>query len=367
MNVMNLAISKPLKINQLQLKNRVVMAPMTRSMSPGGVITEDVSKYYTRRAEAKVGLIITEGAVINRELAAPNSAIPHFYGNNALDAWKKLADRIHLAQGKIIPQIWHVGSMRELSNGGLKGYESPSGLTGVGSGDTGHGLDIKSIEKIITEFGNAAYEAWRLGFDGIELHGAHGYLIDQFIWEKTNRRKDKYGGNPSSRLQFAIDIVKECKSRTSSNFPVIFRFSQWKVQDFNARLFDNPKQLEQFLVPLLTAGVDIFHCSTRRFWETEFGDKDLNLAGWTRKITGVPVITVGSIGLNNEFLASLLEGKNAKKTNLDLIERMVERGDVDLVAIGRSLLADPKWYEKVNDGNYSDINDFSANSLNDLF
>ncbi len=119
------------------------------------------------------------------------------------------------------------------------------------------------------------------------------------------------------------------------DFPIILRFSQWKQQDFSVKLAHTPAELEGFLGPLTDAGVDIFHCSTRRFWEPEFDGSDMNLAGWTKTITGIPTITVGSVSLNVDFINAYRgEGSAADASHMDTLLEMLERGDFDLVAVG---------------------------------
>ncbi|MEW9673563.1 hypothetical protein [Ammoniphilus sp. 3BR4] len=139
------------------------------------------------------------------------------------------------------------------------------------------------------------------------------------------------------------------------------------VADYTAKLAKTPDELARFLAPLADAGVDVFHCSTRRFWEPEFEGSELNLAGWTKKLTGKPTITVGSVGLDGEFTKLLTEGASANTAHLDgLIERL-ERGEFDLVAVGRALMNDPEWASKVRDGRTEELIPFSAESRNTLF
>jgi 2,4-dienoyl-CoA reductase-like NADH-dependent reductase (Old Yellow Enzyme family) len=141
---------------------------------------------------------------------------------------------------------------------------------------------------------------------------------------------------------------------------------QWKLQDYEARLATSPGDLARLLAPLVDAGVDAFHCSTRRFWLPEFEGSELNLAGWTKKLTGLPVITVGSVGLDNEFMSSLREGKPARQVGFEAVVAMIERGDADLVAVGRALLVDPAWAEKVRDGRLDELLPFTPEALKTL-
>ena len=127
-------------------------------------------------------------------------------------------------------------------------------------------MSIAQIESVIGAFATAATDAHKLGFDGVEIHGAHGYLVDQFFWEGTNQRDDEWGGSMAARSRFANEIVRAIRAATTPDFTIILRYSQWKQQDYTARLATTPQLLEQFLQPLADAGVDIFHCSTRRYW-----------------------------------------------------------------------------------------------------
>lgn len=127
----------------------------------------------------------------------------------------------------------------------------------------------------------------------------------------------------------------------------MFRFSQWKGGVYDAKLAQTPEELKQLLTPLVEAGVDLFHCSTRRIWEAEFaGDEPLNLAGWTKKLTGKPVISVGSLGINHAFLSKKSNGEQTIEENLRLVDEKLNAGEFDLVAVGRALLADPEWPKK---------------------
>ena len=351
----------PFKLGDLDLGNRVVMAPMTRCFSPGGVPGENVADYYRRRAEGGVGLIITEGTAINHPAAITNPAIPRFYGTDALDGWRKLVDQVHQAGGAIFPQLWHTGSARqsELSANPDIPAISPSGLFAPGK-PVGRAAEQHDIEMLVTAFGDAAANAMDIGCDGIELHFAHGYLVDQFFWDGTNCRDDIYG---EDRTRFAAEIVAECRKRTRPDFPIALRFSQWKQQEYEARLFETPDDLERFLAPLTDAGVDIFHCSSRRFWLPEFADSAMNLAGWTKRLSGKPVITVGSVGLDQEFLATRTGlGSTYDGRHLDALDGMLARGEVDLVAVGRALLVDHEWPRKVAMGRFSEIIPYSKSA-----
>jgi 2,4-dienoyl-CoA reductase-like NADH-dependent reductase (Old Yellow Enzyme family) len=358
----------PFQLGSLTLPNRIVMAPMTRSFSAGGVPGPDVAAYYKRRAENQVGLIITEGTVIDHPAAASDPRVPRFHGDDALAGWAHVVKEVHAAGGLIMPQLWHTGTMRKVGS-----EPNPHALPVSPSGLFKPGKKIVEpmTSGIIGAFAKGAADAKRLGFDGVELHGAHGYLVDQFFWDGTNQRTDAWGGDLVKRTRFAAEIIRVCRIAVGADFPIILRFSQWKQQDYDARLAATPAELDAFLVPLAAAGVDAFHCSNRRFWEPEFPGEPsgatMNLAGWTKKLTGKPVITVGSIGLDTDFITTF-QGKTAEKAsgNIETLIDMVARGEVDLVAVGRALIADPAWAIKVRDGRLADVPRYTPDVLKTL-
>ena len=350
----------------LALKNRTVMAPMTRTFSPNNIPTQDVADYYRRRAEGNVGLIITEGTFISHKAANGYERVPAIYGEEALAGWKNVVNEVHKAGGKIVPQLWHVGSVRKEGmepDKTVPGY-SPSGLFKPGA-PNGVAMSQADIDEVVASFAQAAVDAKNVGFDGIEVHGAHGYLVDQFFWEGTNQRTDGYGGSLENRARFGVEIVKAIRTAVGEDFPIIFRFSQWKQQDYNAKLCQTPEELATFLGLLSDAGVDIFHASTRRFWLPEFEGSDLNLAGWTKKLTNKPVITVGSVGLDSDFTG---EGSKdlsgtSNPTGIDALLERLNNDEFDLVAIGRALLVDPDWVNKIKNKQEDEIAPFNKAAL----
>lgn len=363
------ALFSPFSMGKLQLSNRVVMAPMTRSFSPGGVPGDPVVDYYRRRAEADVGLIITEGTTVDHKAANGYPNVPRFHGEDALAGWRRVVDAVHAAGGKIAPQLWHVGSVRRLGtepDGTVPGYGP---MEKIKDGKLiVQGMTQANIDDVVDAFARAARDAQAIGMDAVEIHGAHGYLIDQFFWEGSNQRSDGYGGSLTNRSRLAIEIIRAVRRAVGPDFPVIFRFSQWKQQDYSARLVQSPEQLASFLTPLSDAGVDIFHCSTRRFWEPEFSGSDLNLAGWTRKLTGKPTITVGSVGLSGSEFTTFFGNTDevAKPASIEgLLERLNAR-EFDLVAVGRALLVDAQWSRKVRESRQQEILPFTRQALMSL-
>ncbi|WP_328872197.1 NADH:flavin oxidoreductase [Streptomyces sp. NBC_00287] len=360
-------LSRPTSINGLTVPNRIAMAPMTRAFSPGGIPGEDVASYYARRAAAGVGLIVTEGTYVGHESAGLSDRIPRFHGAEQLAGWTKVADAVHAAGGAIVPQLWHIGMVRQAGQPPFAEAPAvgPSGLRIGAEEPTGKAMTQQDLDDVIGAFAEAAAAVERIGFDGVELHGAHGYLIDQFLWEGTNRRTDAYGGDPVARTKFGAEIVAAVRAAVSADFPVIFRYSQWKQDAYDARLAETPEELEAVLAPLVAAGVDAFHASTRRYWLPEFEGSDLNLAGWTKKLTGKPTITVGSVGLNGDFIKAF-QGEGAELGSLDNLLDRLERDEFDLVAVGRALLQDPRWAEKVLAGRVTELAPYDPAALKSL-
>ncbi|MCF6226512.1 MAG: NADH:flavin oxidoreductase [Xanthomonadales bacterium] len=364
----------PVNIGSLTLRNRVVMAPMTRTFSPEGIPNDLVVAYYARRAKNDVGLIITEGTCVGHKAANGYPNVPYIYGEKPLAGWKKVVDAVHTAGGKIIPQLWHVGAIRAANKGAgpdetVPAY-SPSGLV-TKNKPNGVAMSMDDIKETIEAFAQAAADSQAIGFDGVEIHGAHGYLIDQFFWEYTNQREDEYGGDMVARTRFAVDIVKAIRARCGKDFPIVLRFSQWKQQNYNAKLANTPEELEKFLEPLVTAGVDIFHCSTRRFWDAEFDGSTLNLAGWVKKLTGKPTITVGSLGLNSGFIdeekRDMVDTSAINMSSFENLADRLNRHEFDLVAVGRALLQDPEWVLKVRDNRLDELSDYNKQTLGKLY
>ena len=358
------SLFRPLSVGKLQLPNRIAMAPMTRSFATGGVPSDASVDYYARRAAHDVGLIITEGTLIDRPSAGNEPDVPRLHGEDALAAWAKVVPAVHAKGARIWPQLWHVGAVRNPTAGWMPPapLESPSGISRPGR-SIGVAMTEADVEACIAAYGSAAANAKRLGFDGVELHAAHGYLIDQFFWAGTNLRTDRWGGATiAERARFAAEAIRAVREATGPDFPVCIRLSQWKQQDFPARLATTPREMEDWLRPLVDAGASVLHCSQRRFWEAEFEGSDLNFAGWAKKLTGLPTITVGSVGLSGEFVAAI-GGEVSQPASLDELLRRFDRGDFDLVAVGRALINDPAWATKVREGRFDELGPFDRSVL----
>ena len=293
---------------------------------------------------ANVGLIITEGIGVDHPSAIGHGSmgeenIPVLHGEAAMTGWRSVVDGVHAEGGKIIPQLWHMGGIRQA--GTPPHPEALSMLPDAMSED--------DIAAIIAAFVRSAANAKAVGFDGIALHGAHGYLIDAFLWGHTNSRNDPWGGDILRRTRFATELVKAIRKEVGEGFPILFRISQWKLQDYEAKIAETPDELAIIVDALSGAGVDLFDVSTRVFSTPAFDGSEVGLAGWVRKLSGKPTMTVGGIGFDKELAASFAQ-PTAAIDNLGEVVRRFEQGEFDLIALGRALLMDPDWVHKARDG-----------------
>ncbi|MEN5144822.1 12-oxophytodienoate reductase [Brevundimonas diminuta] len=354
----------PMMVRNLSLPNRIVMSPMTRYFSPAGTPGADVASYYRRRAEGGAGLIVTEGVGVGHPSAVDDLSIPHMHGKAALSGWRNVVAEVHAAGGRIFPQLWHQGPLREplrstrpdLIGARPSGCWGPPGHTSYASDyvETMRTLTVpmtaSEIRAVVKAFATAARDAMDIGFDGIALHGGHGYLIDSFLWPGTNLRTDRYGGDAAGRAAFGAEIVAAVRHEIG-DAPIMFRFSQHKQQDYGARLGDTPEELGDLLQPLAHAGVDLFDASARHFQHPAFAGSPLTLAGWARKLTGKPSVAIGGIGLDNG-LGETLSGSSETRPldNLDAVRERIACGEFDLAGVGRAILNDPFWPERIRTG-----------------
>ena len=342
------ALIEPVTIAGLSLTSPFVMAPMTRFRSPGGVPTAEVAAYYRRRAEHAVGLIITEGVLVDHPSAGHESAVPRLTPGAAEDGWRRVTAEVHEAGGKIAAQLWHLGSRREPVDG-IRAW-TPSAVPERG-GPPAHAMSGRDFDDLLSAYAAAARTAVRAGFDAVEIHAAHGYLLDEFLWPVTNRRTDAYGGSPAARAAFPAEVIRAVRAEIPAAMPLIVRFSQFKERDYPARIAATPAELAVVLEAFAAAGADVLHASQRRFWDPAFPEtgSGRNLAGWARHLTGLPAITVGSVGLSRDFARS--------ERMRELLERR-RRGEYDLIALGRVLLGTPAWVTLADAGRYDQMRDY---------
>ena len=346
---------QPLRIRSLELSNRIVMSPMTRTYSIEGVPGRDVADYYRRRAEGGTGLIVTEGVAIDHETAVDHANVPNLHTPAAQAGWRKVVDDVHAAGGKIVPQLWHVGPlwgamtqmdpslkpMRPSGEWGPLGVTSYSAAYVERAQASTEAMTEQDIQDVIDAYVRSAKHAVELGFDGIAIHGGHGYLLDSFFWEGTNQRDDAWGGDLERRTRFPAAVVAEIRAAIGPDLPIIYRFSQHKQQDFTAKIAETPEELGVILGALVDAGVDVLDASIRRFDVPAFEGSDLSLAGWAKKLTGAVTMAVGSVGIGKSLRDSRIEGVAPVVDNIPQLEERIGSGEFDLIAIGRLHLADP--------------------------
>ena len=356
---------EPYKLKNLNLRNRVVMAPMTRNQSPGGIPTSEVVAYYSRRAKAEVGLIITEGIEVSHEASSAYPDVPRLDTKEAREGWKRVVNGIKENGGSVIAQLWHCGGFRKLGmqpNPEVPGHTA-SGLVKPGK-KVAHEMTLEDIKQTINAYASDAKYCEEIGFDGVEIHGAHGYLIDNFFWEGTNIRDDSYGGSIEKRSQFVSEIIQAVRSNISKEFIVGLRFSQWKQHDFEAKLAHSTDDLKKVLLSPVESGLDYLHSSMRRFWESEFEGSEENLAYWTKKISNIPTIGVGSVGLDSDFIDMTAPSKPA---SIDKAIDDISKEKYDLLAVGRALLSDHEWVLKMKEGRLNDVIPYSKEALLKLY
>ncbi|MDC0598607.1 NADH:flavin oxidoreductase [Gammaproteobacteria bacterium] len=343
------SLFEPFSIKNLHLKNRFVLAAMSRYKNTGGIPNADFADYHRRRAAGELGLTVTGATGIDRPASNNHPALANI-NQNTRAGWQAVVDDVHAAGGPIALQLWHAGALFNVAPDWQPGpLESPSGLEAPDK-KVGEPMTDEQIADCIDDFASAAKLGKEIGFDAMEIHGAHGFLIDEFFWNATNLRTDQWGGKTlAERSHFALEVIKAVRAAVGEEMALLMRISQWKEQDYDVKLASTPDELQDWLGPLAEAGIDIFDCSQRRFWEPEFEGSDLNFAGWVKKLLKVPTITVGSVGLSTDVM-SFFHGEVAERAPLDDLIRRFERGDFDLVAVGRALLADPDWIIKVREG-----------------
>ena len=358
----------PFTVRGMRFKSRFVMPAMSRGWGKDGRPSPLYADYFGRRVDGGVGLVITEACAVPHASASCQPQISIITPDSAAD-WRPITDRVHASGGKIFLQLWHEGAIRQEGTGPFPDTPSlsPSGLLQKDR-TNGRAATITELEEIRDAFVSAALTAQDAGFDGVEVHGAHGYFLDLFLWAETNLRSDRYGGSTLlDRLRYPAEIVAAIRAAVRPDFIVGYRFSQWKEVDYETNIIASPEELGQFLAAFKAAGADIFHVSTRRFWDAEWEGSDLGLAGWAKKLTDVPVIAVGSVGLSVDlmtgFIAEAQTFEFAGEPNLEALAARFSRGDFDLIAVGRSLIGDADWVNKIARRDYDSIRSFTKKDV----
>lgn len=329
---------EPGRIGRMELKNRVVMPPMvTRYASDDGFVTERTKDYYEARARGGAGLVIVEATYVHRQGWAFANQLG-ISDDKFIPKLKELTDVVHKHGAKIAVQIHHGGREAKSTVNGLQPVSS-SPLPGL-AGETPREMTVEEIAETVAYFADAAVRAQKAGFDGVELHGAHGYLIDQFLLPTANKRTDEYGGDVRRRARFLLEVIAAVKEAVGEDYPVWCRIDgkEYGVEGLTLKDAQETARMAE------EAGLSALHISawgpatpTNRATPTFVSAVIEELAAGIKQAVSIPVIAVGRITPGDG-------------------ERMLKENKADLIAIGKALLADAEWVNKVASGRADDIN-----------
>lgn len=354
----------PLRVGSLVLRNRFVMPGMQRGLMNDGAPTAQMVEYMRRCAAGGVGLIISESTSPDHPSAYWQPVMGRLAAGT-LAAWRPVVEAVRGEGAAFLMQLWHPGAMRKVAEGHpLAGFPawSPSGLI-QGGRPHGHAMTRRDLQELKLAYVQAAEQAQLLGADGIEVHAAHGYLLDQFLWAETNRREDEYGGaSLAERARYPAQIVAAIRAAVGPDFVISYRFSQFKEVDYGATVAESPEDLGAMLALLRTHGVDLFNVSSRRFHKPEWPDSahpQFTIAEWVKSMTDAVVMTCGSVGLNVEMFANLFDDQEPSELTLErdlryLADR-IRRGTLDLVGVGRMHIANNDFVKKVREGRLGEL------------
>lgn len=328
-------------LGQTTLNNRAGVAPMTRiSASAEGVPTNQMLSYYKSFAEGGFGLVITEGNYIDDKYSQTYPNQPGIVFSEQVQAWKKIADAVHESGARIIMQLQHSGALSQ-GNRFNEGTLAPSAVQpkgeqlamylGEGPFQTPEEITQAEIRNVIDSFVQSAKNAQDAGFDGIEIHGANGYLLDGFLTDHTNRRTDEYGGSVKNRVRLSTEVSSAIREAVGQDFTVGIRISQAKVNDFSHKWAGKEHDAEVIFKELGQSGLDYIHVTEYKAWEPAFGTGP-SLSALAKKYSKLPVIANGH----------LEDPENA--------ENMIENGEADMITLGKGALANHDWVNKVKLG-----------------
>lgn len=332
------------KLGTLALPNRLAVAPMTRvSATPDGNATTEMADYYATFARGGFGLIITEGIYTDTTHSQGYLNQPGLATDAQGRAWRPVVDAVHAHGVPIIAQLMHAGA---LSQGNSYGEHTiaPSAITprgrqleeygGSGGWPTPVALTLTGIDTVIAGFVAAAVRARDAGFDGVEVHAANGYLLDQFLTDYTNTRDDRYGGDIVNRVRLTAEVLTAVRAAVGPQFLVGVRLSQTKVNDFTHRWAGGAAEAETIFGVVAGTGVDYLHIASegRNFLDTARFSDGRTITALARTVSGLPVLANG--GMHDlQQAADVLDG-----------------GHADLLTLGRGALANPDFPQKVASG-----------------
>ncbi|MEO0062139.1 MAG: hypothetical protein RLZZ08_699 [Pseudomonadota bacterium] len=366
---------QPLTLGGVTLRNRFAMPAMQIGFTERCGPSPRMIDYLRERAEGGVGLVFSESCAPDHPSAYWQES---FCVLNAATraGWGAAIAGVKQAGSAFVMQLWHPGAQRVPVAGFAHADAdtiSPSGLI-AGDRANGRAMSAAEMDDLAAAFVAAAAQARALGADGVELHAAHGYLLDQFLWHETNRREDGTGGaEVAARARYPMQLAQAIRAECGPDFLISLRFSQFKEVDYGARVFATPEELAQFGALARAAGIDMLNVSSRSFTRPEWPELDpaLGMAGWTRRQTGLPVMTTGSVGLSSDVFADLFDGHDpALQLAADLVElaRRMAAGEFDLVGVGRMHIANPDFVNRIAAGDLAALRVYNkAVDLKHLF
>ncbi len=330
----------PGRIGDAALGNRAAVAPMTRiSAGPGGLATDEMAAYYAEYARGGFGLVITEGTYIDEAHSQGYVDQPGIANEAQCESWRKVADAVHAEGAPIFMQLLHAGALIQ-HNDYVGEAVAPSVVAPVGEMAPhykGQGrfpipreISRREMKEIAAAFGAAALRAVRAGFDAVEIHGANGYLADQFLTDYTNKRNDEYGGPTARRVRYHTEIVAAVKQALDGRAPFGIRISETKVNDLAHSWAGGADDASAIFGAVGEAGPTYIHVNAHRGFEPVFGSGK-SLARLAREAAPRDVRIIACGKLHDPVLA----------------EGLLEDGTADAAAIGKGALADPCWPAKI--------------------
>lgn len=331
----------PFAIGGLSLRNRLAVAPMTRiSAEADGRPTRRMAAYYAGFAAGGFGLVITEGTYTDKAYAQGYLFQPGLADDAQRDAWRPVLEGVHRHGAKMIAQLMHAGALSQ-GNPHRPGTKGPSALRpkgqqlafyrGDGDYPVPEEMSEADIAAAVVGFASAAVLAREAGFDGVEVHGANGYLLDQFLTGGVNQRRDAYGGDAQARLRLIVEVTQAVRHAVGHDFVVGLRISQVKVNDFTHKWSGGENEAATIFETLGGLSVDYLHTTEFEAWAPAFGTGS-SLAALAKRHSGKPVIANGSLHKPTRAI------------------EIVAHGDADLVTLGRGALANPDWPHRLEQG-----------------
>ncbi|MEV4113827.1 NADH:flavin oxidoreductase [Nonomuraea sp. NPDC049695] len=334
----------PVRVGGLELSNRLAVAPMTRvSAAPDGTPTPEMAAYYADFAKGGFGLVITEGTYTDPLHSQGYLNQPGIVSATHVSAWQKVAAEVHAAGGRIVLQLMHAGALSQ-GNRYRTGTAAPSAVAprgemmplygGSGEWPTPKEMTKTDIEAAIRGFADSAVRAREAGFDGVEVHGANGYLLDQFLTDYTNRRADSYGGSVANRIRLTAEVVAGIRAEVGAEFCLGVRLSQSKVNDSVYRWPGGAADAQIIFAAMKRAGATYLHIAGEgpTWMDSARLDSGVTITGLARQVSGLPVIANG--GMHDLAQAG----------------QVLAEGHADLLAVGRGALANPDLPHRLSQG-----------------